>query len=486
MAEKVSVEELQSILTANNLSFSDIAKIANMVKAKKEDKTEEITVITKEKTKPQITYELTKISYPDFVVKKQSKTQTKELVIAPSCKGYFIRTLKKGDQWEIEELTGEGWASFFSDCPLDKLPTLPVEFYVDTLQRGKVFGSGLLQYFNMDGIIEMIKNKCAPKYQWEQFKEYGAYTERAANIQEQVNIYKLFPVIYKEFANHESAKVRKIIKENPGIALFVYRIYGIEKTRDFIHHFNLCLYTDAYCGYISTCNPTLRSYEEQNIYNKLYDKHTNDPKDHGELFDKIARYIPGAFPLISMEYETLRDYLLYESYKMGFGKFSDFLPMWRDTLTIEHELFGKIKEKYPEYLQVYHDKLSRRYNGNGKYREPEFIKRFTERSKELNKYNWKNDKYFFMVPKTPSDIVEEADMQSNCLVSANYADRFIEKTSILVFMRKNELPNNSYITIEIVENDITQAYLANNRTPSAKDKEVIREYAEALKLNYNK
>ena len=83
--QSVGIEEIQKIMQENNLSFSDIAKIAagmnNGIIAEKEKP------VTKE-----IGYEITSASYPDFTVTKTTATQTKILVIAPSCNGYFIKT----------------------------------------------------------------------------------------------------------------------------------------------------------------------------------------------------------------------------------------------------------------------------------------------------------------------------------------------------------------------------------------------------------
>ena len=481
--KEISREELESILSAHNISFSDIAKIANMVNGSNDD-TAEAAVIKKEKKEPAtIEYSLTKVSYPDFVVTKKSKIQTKELVIAPSCDGYFVRTLRKGGSWEVEQLSGEAWVSFFSDCPTDKLLTLPKEFYIATLERGKVFGDGLLEYFKIPHIKEMIKDKCAPKYEWIQFKQYNSWPNREHDIREQARIYSFFPVIYKEFFNHESRKVRDCIKREPGMVLFVYRVYGIEKTRDFINNYNLCLYDDLLSCCYASGKSLYDSLVEEEIYNKIYDRRTNDDSDRGRLWNDLCRYIAD-FPCIRMDYETFKEYVLYESYRMGYSNLRNFLTEWNDTLRMQQTLFGKFKEKYPTCLPVYHNKLVRRISGTSVYKDKAFISKFQASAEKLVKYNWENKFYKFIVPKTPNDVIEEADMQSNCLVNAHYMERVVGGTSILVFMRRKEQSDRSYITMEIVGNKINQAYLASNRIPSATDKTNIKEYAEHFKLLY--
>lgn len=484
--KEVTREELESILSAHNISFSDIAKIANMVNTSSNEE-QDIPVIKKEKKEvPTIEYTLTKVSYPDFVVTKKSKTQTKELVIAPSCDGYFVRTLRKGGGWEVEQLSGEAWASFFSDCPTDKLLKLPDEFYIEILERGRVFGSGLLTYFAIPGIKNMIKDRCAPLYKWEQFKQYDSYASRQDDIREQASIYSLFPTIYREFFNHESRKVRDLIKKEPGMALFVYRVYGIEKTRDFINNYNLCLYEDILswgyygCGYKNIGDPLV----EEEIYNKVYDRHTSNETDKGNLWNSLVKYMVN-LPFIRMDYETFKEYFLYESYRMGYDKLSSFLNEWNDSLKMQKTLFGKFKDKYPACLPVYHNKLCRRTSGFTIYKDNKFIENFKEAANKLEKYNWENKLYKFIIPQTPNDVVEEADMQSNCLVNAHYMERVIGGTSVLVFMRKREQLDHSYITMEIVGDKINQAYLASNNRPNKEDRQNIKEYAEHFKLAYD-
>ena len=64
-------------------------------------------------------------------------------------------------------------------------------------------------------------------------------------------------------------------------------------------------------------------------------------------------------------------------------------------------------------------------------------------------------------------------------------ERVIGGTSVLVFMRKREQLDHSYITMEIVGDKINQAYLASNNRPNKEDRQNIKEYAEHFKLAYD-
>ena len=477
--KEVTKEELEAILSAHNISFSDIAKIATTIKEQPvEEKTK--VRISKPKTTPTApTYEITKMSYPDFVVTKKTKMQTRELVIAPSCDGFFIRTLKQNGQWDVDTVDGNKWATFWADCESEKMPILPEEFYVNQLERGKTYGDALISYLNFPNIKNMIKDRCAPKFKQEQFggRPHYYYGGIENDIVQQTKIYSLLPLIYKEYHNNQSKKIRDLVKRDPGMLIYVYRIYGIEKARDFIKHYNMCLYDNP----LST--ETYRygdySFEDQDTINKFY----GTPEER-----KIVSSFLCKIPMIRMDYETFKEYVLYESYRFGYSSMNQFAQDWNDTLRMEQNQFGKIKEKYPDNLPVMHNKLIRRGSNRTYYKDAMFIEKFKERAKELKEYNWNPEegKYKFIVPQVPTDVLEEADMQSNCLVTANYMQRVVNKTSIIIFMRNKETPDRSYITIEIIGDTITQAYLASNRIPHERDKVEIRKYAEHLGIKYDR
>lgn len=478
--QTLSKEELEAILKEHNLDFSDIAKIASTIKESSTDKAETAILKAPKKVTTSLTYEITKSSYPDFVVAKKTTAQTKELVVAPSCDGLFIRTLRKGGSWDVEQLNGENYALFMSDAPTTKPIQLPDEFYVKTLERGKVFGDGLVQYLSDEIIKRMIKDKCAPTFDKEQYTNRRYYYgDRATNIQQQKEIYNVFPIIYKEYAHSQSKQIIHLIKEAPGLIMFVYKNYGLDKARDFIKHCDLCMYDFnndyGYGGY---------GYSQRNYTNQeVFDKVCGDDKG---IYGTIQKYLPSNLPLINMDYESFKEYSLYESYRAGYASYIAFLSMWSDTLIMEYTFFGKIKEKYPKDLPIYHNKLVRRKNNYKYYNEPIFKASFEKAAAKHKKFAWNPEggEYEYIVPLTTEDVIEEADQQSNCLVNSNYMQRVIDGTSILVFMRKKKDINHSFITMEICGDTICQAYLASNVVPSDTMKAEIAKYAKHFNLGY--
>ena len=158
--QNVGIEEIQKIMQENNLSFSDIAKIAAGMN----------NGIITEKEKPttkETGYEISSASYPDFTVTKTTATQTKILIISPSCDGYFIRTKTRNKNWEVEQLNEKNYANFAKDI------REPIEFednfWLKNLPSGEQGYFTIMRYLETDGIMEMLKDKCAPKY----IKEYA-------------------------------------------------------------------------------------------------------------------------------------------------------------------------------------------------------------------------------------------------------------------------------------------------------------------------
>ena len=226
-------------------------------------------------------------------------------------------------------------------------------------------------------------------------------------------------------------------------------------------------------------------YHSKNYTNReVYDKVCGDGKG---VYGTIMKYLPGRIPLINMDYESFKEYSLYESYRIGYASYPDFLNTWDDTLSMEYTLFGKIKEKYPKDLPIYHNKLVRRKNNYKYYNEPVFKSNFEKAAAKHKKFAWKPEEgeYEYIVPLTTEDVAEEADQQSNCLVNANYMQRVIDGTSILVFMRKKKDIDHSFITMEICGDAIRQAYLASNIVPSNAMKIEIAKYARHFNLEYH-
>lgn len=65
--------------------------------------------------------------------------------------------------------------------------------------------------------------------------------------------------------------------------------------------------------------------------------------------------------------------------------------------------------------------------------------------KEL--YEFEDERFFIKVPEKKSDFTREGHMNNNCV--ATYFDRVVKGKTVVVFLRKKDMPDQAYCTVEI-------------------------------------
>ena len=98
------------------------------------------------------------------------------------------------------------------------------------------------------------------------------------------------------------------------------------------------------------------------------------------------------------------------------------------------------------------------------------------RSNRKREYSWqeRGEKYYVRYPQTINDFCREAIYMRNCLIS--YVEAMINNDTTILFMRKADEPNKPYITIEIYQGKLMQAYHRFNKDCSEDEAEWIRKY----------
>ena len=102
--------------------------------------------------------------------------------------------------------------------------------------------------------------------------------------------------------------------------------------------------------------------------------------------------------------------------------------------------------------------------------------------------SFENDDCFVMIPQTKDDFLNEANQQRNCVYSM-YLPNVLKGTTNVVFIRKKDNPNKSYITCEINDNGTIRQYLAfGNQSPEQDEiaAKFYRAYKNHLKTNCRK
>lgn len=472
--QSIGIEEIQKIMQENNLSFSDIAKIAAGMN----------NGIITEKEKPatkEIGYEITSTSYPDFTITKTTPTQTKILVIAPSCNGYFIKTKTRNKDWEVEQLSEKNFANFAKDIkePIE----FEDDFWLKNLPNGEQGYFTIMRYLETPGIMDMFKDKCAPKYVKEYFMDNRSYYGGSENdIKVQIRYYKAFPILYREYFNDANYTISQMVKYRPELLYTIYKRFGLEKARDFVETTRLSLISPWSGGYYSGSASSVFVQDATNYTQSKF--HLTNTNERGEKEEYIGFYPSSCqIPYMEMDYEHFKEYYFFESYRMGYESAHDMLRDWNDDLKQQKTIYGKIKEKYPLNLQTHHARLSRIER---QMRETIERKGFDAQATVAKEYEWKMDKdegnYIFIAPTVPEDFYNEARNQANCL--AGYVSRFAKGDDIIMFMRDKEQPDASLVTIEIIGDTITQALRRSNHYPLHEQVQALKKFAKKFKLKY--
>ena len=108
------------------------------------------------------------------------------------------------------------------------------------------------------------------------------------------------------------------------------------------------------------------------------------------------------------------------------------------------------------------------------------------RSNRKRDYDWqeRGKDYYVRYPQTINDFCRESIYMRNCLLT--YADAVIANDTTILFMRKADDVNSPFITIEIFEGQLMQAYHRFNSDCSPDEAEWIRDYCYRHNIGTNK
>ena len=437
--QNINVADLQTALAAQGLDIKELAKQAAALKRGevKAPEKKTVSVVT--------TYKLALVNYPDFCIERTTAKTRQLIVIMPSCKGYYIKSYK-GEEEYIEELTSDLYARFTSGMNDLELPT---DFWLHRVCSGKRFCDMLLKALKSEIYTEMIKYHVAPKL--EELRLDDSYNK--VENHECVEAYKNQPILYREFFNTNKAK--RVLLDSKRFIEDLVNDFGLNNARDFLEQLELSL-VEPNRGYSAGFS---RGYYQDKVY-----------------------------PDIEMKYEAFRDYVLYQSVFMGYGKtIRTFFDEWRDSIRMQQDVYNKIKEKYHDNLPLWHHQLSYKSTCMQEQIDENKMKEMVELA---SLYQGICGKYVFISPTCKQDFLDEAQMQQNCL--ASYISKFIDGDCIIMFMRLKNDPTSSLVTIEIRKDDkgnytvLNQKYQARNRACTDDQSDAIDKWLKRAINRVNK
>ena len=98
-------------------------------------------------------------------------------------------------------------------------------------------------------------------------------------------------------------------------------------------------------------------------------------------------------------------------------------------------------------------------------------------------YRFEDEEYFVRTPLNVLELFDESCQQDNCL--SGYVDSVASGKTNIIFIRKKNAPEKSYITMEISDRRIIQAKAKYNEIPTRKDWDFIEKFARNNWLEYD-
>lgn len=403
--------------------------------------------------------------YPDMIITKNGAKVKKHLVLMPSAGAAFIKIEKKGEDARSEALNERNYASFASGMDIE----MPEGFWIRNLTAGVKTGRRLSLIFKDKLLLEIIRKNVLPENV--DLMDYnGEFCPKPEGPI--LEAYRRYPKLVTEYKNKQ--KVMNLLLKAPIFCSEMVERFGLNNVRDFLNEYENSLTNlirNVYNGgwYTSRDEALSRSSHSLNNW---------------EFVENGGKYTPGqneGYPWIpgcSMRFDLFKDYVLYESFRMGYGdNIENFFSEWIDSLEMQYEIYGKIREKYPENLPTVHKQLSyKKIVMQEKIDE----KLFAQQAEKAKMYSGNYKEFTFVAPACRQDFLDEATMQSNCL--AGYVNKFMNGGCLIIFMRKKNSPDRSYITVEIVDGQVNQAKYARNKNLSEYDARILMEWVEKCRL----
>ena len=244
---------------------------------------------------------------------------------------------------------------------------------------------------------------------------------------------------------------------------------GYREGKDLIDLLEKC---SAWEGDLDFYQIRYTNYDTKNLFETLIDAYSNLGRKqygrYGSFYFEFYKYYPlGKFC----------SYVVNESINQGFSSIKTFIEALGDYLRMCSSMdITPILES--SYLRQTHDITSRNHKIKLAEEQEVIFKNVYKDYKHITKIN--GTEYVIVAPESCKDIQREGDTLNHCV--ASYIKRILDGETIIVFLRLENKPNDSLVTIEIRNGSICQARGRNNREMNAEELKAIKIYAGSNKL----
>lgn len=157
---------------------------------------------------------------------------------------------------------------------------------------------------------------------------------------------------------------------------------------------------------------------------------------------------------------------------------SDAISVWYDYLNMASKIGVDLNDKskrFPSSLKKEHDVAVFAYRAIKIQIDNQT---FAAQAKiNAGLYDFKYKGLMAIVPQTPQEIIEEAQAQKNCLRS--YIERVRNGNTVVVFVRRKDDPEKTFLSAEIYDGKLTQLKGYCNSNPRSKEiNEFVKKWSE--------
>lgn len=175
-------------------------------------------------------------------------------------------------------------------------------------------------------------------------------------------------------------------------------------------------------------------------------------------FNDRYDYMTWAIRIGNLEFNHFVDYMqklntremlsIFSStnYYTGFS-----LAEYRDYLDMQTQMYGDIKEKYPDNWLTSLQIMKAKFNA---WKELHKDERFLNNVSKLKYLEYSDKEYCIVIPTKASDVVDEGAHLGHCVGS--YVNRIVNGETNILFMRKVNEPEESLVTLEFKNNTLCQ------------------------------
>lgn len=214
--------------------------------------------------------------------------------------------------------------------------------------------------------------------------------------------------------------------------------------------------------------------EEEPQYQPVFHSPVHDWSDyeydilHDNSAKELRNTVIKTMQTYNLDLDAFTDYCLYllNSESINIAKLmADYPDYLRRELMLQGGRMSRMN-KYPECWLTTTHKQQKEFNNLQRLRQLEEnggSEQFNNSIEENKHLEWKNGHYMIRMPNDAEDIRDEASQMNHCV--ATYIPDIEAGKRIVMFMRDQEYPERSLVTVEVINGAVTQAYAKNDSHP---------------------